>query len=87
MTYCESARQYDHRVLAELAKSDINIFNVHHESGVWVVEYEYGWQPTDYKTKWTKAVYMAPESQGGAIDLYAVLARVLREVETIRAEL
>lgn len=90
MTYCEPAKRYDHRVLAELAKSDINIFNVHHENKVWVIEYEYGWDQTynGYtKTKWTKAVYMAPESQGGVIDLYAVLARVLREVETIRAEL
>lgn len=84
---CKSISQYDSRVLAELAKADINIFNVHHENGVWVIEYEYGWNPTEYKTKWTKAVYVAPENQEGAIDLYAALTRVLREVETIRAEL
>lgn len=84
---CKSISQYDSRVLAELAKADINIFNVHHESGVWVIEYEYGWNPTEYKTKWTKAVYMMPSNGDGFIDLYMALDRVLREVETIRAEL
>lgn len=90
MTYCEPAKRYDHRVLAELAKADINIFNVHHENKVWVIEYEYGWDQTynGYtKTKWTKAVYITPSNEDGAIDLYAALGRVLREVGTIRAEL
>lgn len=70
-------------VLAELAKQDINIFNAHVEGGTWVIEYEYGWQPTDYRTKWTKAIYMLED----ITSLAEALEHVLREVEAIRAEL
>lgn len=70
-------------VLAELAKQDINIFNAHVEGGTWVIEYEYGWQPTDYRTKWTKAIYMLDD----ITSLAEALEHVLREVEAIRAEL
>jgi hypothetical protein len=71
------------KILARLAQDDINIFNVHQEGEAWVVEYEYGWQPTDYKTKWTKAVYMmdSPRSLG------ELLSHVLQEVRSIREEL
>ena len=70
-------------VLAELAKHDINIFNAHVEGGTWVIEYEYGWEPSPYKTKWTKAIYMLDD----IATLTEALEHVLREVEAIRAEL
>lgn len=70
-------------ILAELARNDINIFNAHVEGGTWVIEYEYGWEPTAYKTKWTKAIYMVDD----IATLAEALEHVLREVEAIRAEL
>lgn len=70
-------------VLAKLAREDINIFNVHQEGdGLWVVEYEYGWQPSEYKTKWTKAV-----ASTDAKDLGQALYQVLVEVRMIREQL
>ena len=70
-------------ILADLARNDINIFNAHVEGGTWVIEYEYGWEPTQYKTKWTKAIYMVDD----IATLAEALEHVLREVEAIRAEL
>lgn len=70
-------------ILAELARNDINIFNAHVEGGTWVIEYEYGWEPSQYKTKWTKAIYMVDD----ITTLAEALEHVLREVEAIRAEL
>lgn len=70
-------------ILAELAKADINIFSAHMEDGTLVIEYEYGWEPKPYKTKWTKAIYMIddPTTLGEALE------HVLREVEDIRSHL
>lgn len=70
-------------VLARLAREDVNIFNVHIEGDHMVVEYEYGWNPNDYKTKWTKAVYMLDKSAS----LEDALTRVLAEVKMIKEEL
>lgn len=70
-------------ILADLARNDINIFNAHVEGGTWVIEYEYGWEPSQYKTKWTKAIYMVDD----ITTLAEALEHVLREVEAIRAEL
>lgn len=72
------------RILADLARNDINIFSAHIEGSSLVVEYEYGWQPTDYKTKWTKAVYII-ECPSTPLD--KVYEHILREVNSIRAEL
>lgn len=69
--------------LARLARNDINIFNLHKEGDAWVVEYEYGWQPTDYKTKWTKAIYISD----GACELGQLLEEVRVQVSLIREEL
>ena len=70
-------------VLARLAREDVNIFNVHIEGDRMVVEYEYGWNPNDYKTKWTKAVYMLDKSAS----LEDALTHVLAEVKMIKEEL
>lgn len=70
-------------ILARLAEEDINIFNAHQEGGQLVIEYEYGWQPTQYKTKWTKAIYMVDYP----IELGAALQHILAEVQAIRGEL
>ena len=70
-------------VLARLAREDVNIFNVHIEGDRMVVEYEYGWNPNDYKTKWTKAVYMLDKDSS----LEDALTRVLAEVKMIKEEL
>lgn len=75
--------QDNSRILAQLASSDINIFSAHKEGDDLVIEYEYGWQPTEYKTKWTKAIYIMP----APATLADALEHVLREVESIRAEL
>lgn len=72
------------KTLARLATSDINIFNIHKEGDSWVIEYEYGWNPTDYKTKWTKAVFIAPSD---ATELGQVLEQVRAQVYYIREEL
>ena len=72
------------KILAELARRDINIFNVHKEGDALVVEYEYGWHPDSYKTKWTKAVYIV-----GCVTtpLDEVYEHILREVQCVRREL
>lgn len=70
-------------VLARLAREDVNIFNVHIEGDNMVVEYEYGWNPSEYKTKWTKAVYMIDRSAS----LSEALMHVLTEVKMIKEEL
>lgn len=75
--------QDNSRILAQLASNDINIFSAHKEGDDLVIEYEYGWQPTEYKTKWTKAIYIMP----APATLAEALEHVLREVESIRAEL
>lgn len=75
--------QDNYKILAQLASNDINIFSAHREGDELVIEYEYGWQPTEYKTKWTKAIYIMPASA----TLADALEHVLREVESIRAEL
>lgn len=72
------------QVMADLARSDINIFSVHVEGGALVVEYEYGWKPTEYKTKWTKAVYILDCITTPLDDVYE---HIIREVNSIRAEL
>lgn len=72
------------KLLADLARNDINIFSAHVEQGSLVVEYEYGWHPDAYKTKWTKAVFLAtPET----MPLNDVYEHILREVKNIRSEL
>jgi len=71
-------------ILADLARNDINIFSAHIEGGVMVVEYEYGWQPTNYKTKWTKAIYIMECPTTPLDDVYE---HILREVKNIKAEL
>lgn len=73
----------NHIILARLAEEDINIFNAHQEGGQLVIEYEYGWQPTQYKTKWTKAIYMVDYP----IELGTALQHILAEVQAIRGEL
>lgn len=73
----------NHKILARLAEEDINIFNAHQEGGQLVIEYEYGWQPTQYKTKWTKAIYMVDYP----IELGMALQHILAEVQAIRGEL
>ena len=70
-------------VLARLAREDVNIFNVHIEGDRMVVEYEYGWNPNEYKTKWTKAVYMLDKSA----TLEDALMHVLAEVRMVKEEL
>lgn len=72
------------KTLARLATSDINIFNIHKEGDSWVIEYEYGWNPNEYKTKWTKAVFIAPSD---ATELGQVLEQVRAQVYYIREEL
>ena len=78
------SRERHSRVMAELARQDINIFSVHAEAGSLVVEYEYGWKPTEYKTKWTKAVYIL---ECVTTPLDEVYEHIIREVTAIRAEL
>lgn len=75
---------YSYKILADLARNDINIFSVHTESNALVVEYEYGWHPDPYKTKWTKAVFVATPCTTPLNDVYE---HILREVKKIRAEL
>lgn len=75
--------QDNYKILARLAEADINIFSAHREGDDLVIEYEYGWKPNEYKTKWTKAIYIMPASA----TLADALEHVLREVESIRAEL
>lgn len=73
------------KTLARLASDDINIFNAHKESdGTWVIEYEYGWSLTDYKTKWTKAVYIVP---GDTEEFGLALEQIRSQVHFIREEL
>ena len=78
------SREKHLRVMADLARNDINIFNVHIEGDGLVVEYEYGWHPDAYKTKWTKAVYII-ECISTPLD--EVYEHLIREVNSIRAEL
>ena len=73
----------NYKILARLAEEDINIFNAHQEGGQLVIEYEYGWHPTQYKTKWTKAIYMVDYP----IELGTALRHILAEVQAIRGEL
>lgn len=81
----DNSKDSNAKAFARLAREDINIFSVHREwnTDTWVVEYEYGWQPDAYKTKWTKAVYImeSPASLG------ELLAHVLLEVRFIKEEL
>ena len=72
------------KTLARLARDDINIFNVHLEGQTWVVEYEYGWNQNEYKTKWTKAVYIVPSD---TTELGQALEQVRAQVYYIREEL
>lgn len=72
------------KLLADLARNDINIFSAHVEQGSLVVEYEYGWHPDTYKTKWTKAVFIATPYTAPLNDVYE---HILREVKNIRLEL
>lgn len=72
------------KLLADLARNDINIFSAHIEGGAMVVEYEYGWHPDAYKTKWTKAVFLATPETTSLSDVYE---HILREVKNIRSEL
>lgn len=70
-------------ILAKLAREDINIFNAHKESdGTWIIEYEYGWSPNDYKTKWTKAILSTD-----AAELGQALTQVLVEVRMVKDQL
>lgn len=78
------SREKHLRVMADLARNDINIFSVHVEQGALVVEYEYGWHPDTYKTKWTKAVYII---ECVTTPLDEVYEHLIREVNSIRAEL
>lgn len=71
------------KLLAALARSDINIFDAHIEGDVMVVEYEYGWHPDTYKVKWTKAIYIVEYP----VSLQEALEHILREVKDIRSEL
>lgn len=70
-------------ILARLASEDINIFSAHKEGDDLVIEYEYGWHPDAYKTKWTKAIYIIEYPAS----LQEALEHILREVINIRAEL
>ncbi len=70
-------------ILARLASEDINIFSAHKEGDDLVIEYEYGWHPDAYKTKWTKAIYIIEYPAS----LQEALEHILREVTNIRAEL
>ena len=70
-------------ILARLASEDINIFSAHKEGGDLVIEYEYGWHPDAYKTKWTKAIYIIEYPAS----LQEALEHILREVTNIRNEL
>lgn len=70
-------------ILARLASEDINIFSAHKEGDDLVIEYEYGWHPDPYKTKWTKAIYIIEYPTS----LQEALEHILREVKKIRAEL
>lgn len=70
-------------ILARLASEDINIFSAHKEGDDLVIEYEYGWHPDAYKTKWTKAIYIMEHPAS----LQEALEHILREVANIRAEL
>ncbi len=72
------------KTLARLATSDINIFNAHKEGESWVIEYEYGWSLTDYKTKWTKAVFIVPSD---TTELGQALEQIRAQVYYIREEL
>lgn len=73
----------EYQILAQLAKSSINIFHIHQtDAHRWVVEYEYKWGD-NAKPKWNKATYIAP-AQLTPAQLYA---HVLAEVENIRGEL
>lgn len=70
-------------ILARLASEDINIFSAHKEGNDLVIEYEYGWHPDAYKTKWTKAIYVIEYPTS----LPEALEHILREVTNIRNEL
>lgn len=72
------------KTLARLARDDINIFNVHLEGQTWVVEYEYGWNQSEYKTKWTKAVFTTDDNGS---ELGLILEQVRAQVAYIREEL
>lgn len=72
------------KLLAALARNDINIFSAHIEGDALVVEYEYGWHPDAYKTKWTKAVFLAIPETTPLNDVYE---HILREVKDIKSEL
>lgn len=71
------------KLLAALARQDINIFDAHIEGDVMVVEYEYGWNPDTYKVKWTKAIYIVE----CPVSLQEALEHILKEVKNIRSEL
>ena len=70
-------------ILARLAAEDINIFSAHKEGDDLVIEYEYGWHPDAYKTKWTKAIYIIEYPAS----LQEALEHILREVINIMSEL
>lgn len=72
----------EYQVLAQLAKSSINIFHLHQTDDCWVVEYEYKWGDPS-KPKWSKATYVAPKGLKSRL-LYIHL---LAEVKNIRDEL
>ena len=74
----------NYKILARLAEEDINIFNAHQEGGQLVIEYEYGWSLTDYKTKWTKAVFIVPSD---TTELGQALEQIRAQVYYIREEL
>lgn len=71
------------KLLADLARQDINIFDAHIEGDVMVVEYEYGWCPQPHKVKWTKAIYIVKYP----VSLQDILEHIIKEVQNIRAEL
>lgn len=72
----------EYQILAQLAKSSINVFHLHQTDTDWVVEYEYKWGDAN-KPKWSKATYVAPKGLQSRL-LYAHL---LTEVDNIRREL
>ena len=75
-------RMEEYQVLAQLAKSSINVFHLHQTDTDWVVEYEYKWgEPS--KPKWSKATYVAPKG----LQSRQLYIHLLAEVNNIRDEL
>jgi len=72
----------EYQVLAQLAKSSINVFHLHQTDTDWVVEYEYKWGDNT-KPKWSKATYVAPKG----LESRLLYIHLLDEVESIRDEL